>query len=88
MSFWREVFSDGGSGSASRVLTAVHVVTACWCLGYVTHHNHVLPDAVTMGGLGAFSTIHYMVNATKNAITSFSSGNGQKGGPNAPNPST
>ena len=74
MSFLREVFSDGGTGSASRVMTGVHTVTACVCLGFVVHKSGVIPDALTLGGLGAFSTIHYAVNAAKNAISAFSKG--------------
>jgi hypothetical protein len=81
MSFIREVFSDGGSGSASRVMTCVHTLTGCACLGYVVHKTGVIPDAVTLGGLGAFSCVHYAVNAAKNAITAFS-----KPGGNGANP--
>ena len=74
MNFLREVFSDGGQGSTSRVLTAVHTIIGCGCLGYVVHKTGTIPDAVTLAGLGAFTTVHYAVNAAKNAITSFSKG--------------
>jgi hypothetical protein len=84
MGFLREVFSDSGTGSASRVMTAVHVITACGCLGYVTYHNHAVPDVLTTGGLGAFATVHYAVNAAKNAIAGFSKG----GNGASPNPAT
>jgi hypothetical protein len=68
MTFLREVFSDGGKGSASRVMTALHSVVACTCLGYVVHKTGTAPDALTLGGLGAFATIHYAVNTVKNIV--------------------
>jgi hypothetical protein len=74
MSFLREVFSDGGQGSASRVLTIPHVLVACASVAYVVYKTHVIPDAVTLGGLGTFATVHYLVNAAKNTISSFSKG--------------
>ena len=53
------------------MLTALHSAVACACLGYVAHKNGTLPEALTLGGLGAFATIHYAVNATRNAVTAF-----------------
>ncbi len=77
MSFWAGVFSDNGSPSSSRVLTAIHTTVSCACLGYVTYHNKAVPDATTLVGLGTFSTVHYAVNAVKNVF--------QKSGGNGPN---
>lgn len=73
MSFLREVFSDGGSGSASRVMMGFHAIVGAVGFGHVVYHNHAIPDAVTMAGLTAFVTAPYALNAAKNAITSFSS---------------
>ncbi len=68
MSFWREVFSDEGQGSSSRVLMAVHSLVACAVLVFVVVKNHAIPDALTMGGLGAFVTVPYAVNAARNVL--------------------
>jgi hypothetical protein len=68
MSFLRETFSDGGKGSASRVLTAVHSVVACSCLCYAVHKTGTVPDAVTVAGLGTFAGVHYAINTLKNIV--------------------
>lgn len=67
-SFIKDVFSDGGQGSASRVLTALHSLVACACLAHVVAHTHAVPDAVTLTGLGGFATVPYAINQIKNAV--------------------
>jgi hypothetical protein len=68
MNFLKEVFSDGGTGSASRVLTLAHSSAAVYCLIHVTRLHGVLPDATTMMGLGGFATVHYAVNQLRNGF--------------------
>lgn len=74
MSFLREVFSDGGQGSASRVMMAFHGVIGGACLLHVAFHTHALPDAVSVAGITGFVTAPYALNAAKNAISAFSKG--------------
>ena len=67
-----KAFSDGGSPSSSRLLTAVHSLVACVALVFVVIKTHTLPDGMTLTGLGAFSTAHYAVNR---ATTAFGKSN-------------
>jgi hypothetical protein len=81
MSFIREVFSDGGTGSASRVMMAFHAMIGAGAIGTVVHHSHAIPDAVTMAGLTAFVTAPYALNALHKAVGAIG-GNGAN--PTAP----
>jgi hypothetical protein len=68
ISLWvGKALSDGGSPSASRMLTAVHSLVACGVLIYVALKTHAIPDGMTLTGLGAFSTAHYAVNRATTA---------------------
>lgn len=64
----KNVFSDNGSPSASRLLTLPHSLVACGCLIYVCAKTHMMPDGMTLTGLGAFATAHYAVNRATNAF--------------------
>jgi hypothetical protein len=75
MSFLREVFSDGGQGSASRVMMAFHAAVGAGAIGHVVYHTHAIPDAVTMAGVTAFVTAPYALNALHKAVGAFG-GNG------------
>jgi len=72
MSFLREVFSDGGQGSASRVMMGFHALIGGGSVLHVVYHTHALPDAVSMAGITAFVVAPYGLNVAKNAISSFS----------------
>ena len=63
-----KAFSDGGSPSSSRVLTLLHSLVACAALVYIIIKTHLMPDGMTLTGLGAFATAHYAVNRTTNAF--------------------
>jgi hypothetical protein len=68
MSFLREVFSEEGQGSASRVMMALH---ACAGIGFVSFHlfkNHVMPD---FSGVTLFVTAPYAINKLGSAADSF-----------------
>ncbi len=66
--YLKQAFSDNGSPSSSRLLTAVHSLVACSVLIWVVVKTHTLPDGMTLTGLGAFSTAHYAVNRATNAF--------------------
>lgn len=68
MDFLKGIFSDGGFPSSSRVMTAIHSLTACGCLVFVVHKTGLVPDALTLGGLGTFAGVHYALNAAKNVL--------------------
>ena len=75
MSYWRSAFSEAdGTGSTSRLLATVHTLVACACFAHVAWHTHAIPDATTMGGLGAFAGVPYALNAAKSTISSFAKG--------------
>jgi uncharacterized membrane protein len=71
MDFWKGVFSEGGPGSASRVLSALFGVTVCACFAYVTIHNHALPPAGDVLAAGTFAATPYAINQAKAAISSL-----------------
>lgn len=53
---------DPNSPQLAHVLSALFsLASVAWGTHYVIH-THSLPDAVTLGGLGVFSTVHYGVN--------------------------
>lgn len=62
LDFVKKAFSDDGTPSSSRLLTLFHSLVASGCLIFVVVKNHTLPDGTILGGLGAFSTAHYLVN--------------------------
>jgi hypothetical protein len=79
MNFWKQVFSDNGAPSASRILTLLHSGCVIGLLANFSYHNHgAIPDLATLGGLAAFATTHYAVNR-------FSQRNGSKGSAPAAN---
>ncbi len=84
MSFLREVFSDGGSASASRLLMAYHALIGTAWVSFIVWKNHALPDAVTLAGITAFVVAPYGINAFKGAVMAFSP-NGGKGAPSPTN---
>lgn len=66
--YLKQAFSDSGSPSSSRLLTAVHSLVSCVALVWVVVKTHALPDGMTLTGLGAFSTAHYAVNRATTAF--------------------
>jgi len=75
-SFLREVFSDNGQGSASRVMMGFHALVGGAAILHVVAHTHALPDAVSMAGVTAFVVAPYSLNVAKSVMTSFAGGNG------------
>jgi len=71
--FAADAFSENGHPSSSRLLSIPHSLAVAFCLIFVSVKNHVVPDALTCGGLGAFATIHYMVNKGATVAQAFSS---------------
>lgn len=74
MSFLREVFSEEGQGSASRVMMAYHALIGSIAVLHVAIHGHILPDAVTMAGVTAFVSAPYAINKMGSAIAAFAPG--------------
>lgn len=71
MSFFREVFSEDGEGSASRVMMLVHGLAG---IGWITHvvvHSHTVPDAATLAGVTAFSSAPYAINKFHAGVASI-----------------
>lgn len=64
--FVKQAFSDAGTPSSSRLLTAIHSAVASFCLIYLVMKTHTWPDGTVTAGLGAFSTAHYFVNRASN----------------------
>lgn len=69
MKFLREVFSDGGQGSYSRLASGAVVLATLFWVSYLVIKNHSMPD---LGGpsllIGTSSTAHYGVNQIQNIV--------------------
>lgn len=78
MSFWREVFSEGGQGSFSRVASGFHTAGALAWISHFVMHTHSLPDATTLTGLAAFVISPYGASKVSGAISSFGSNGASK----------
>lgn len=76
MDFWRGVFSDNGSPSASRILMLLHFIIGSIWGTHVVYHTHTMIDAVTLAGLTAFVTAPYALNCARNAVTAFAGAGG------------
>lgn len=70
--FFREVFSDGGQGSASRVLSAVVVVSVVGWVWYLVWETKRMPD---LSGpslfLGSGTGATYGVNKASDIVSAF-----------------
>lgn len=72
MSFLREVFSENGQGSASRIMMFLNTIgVLAWATMYVKAHL-AIPDPATLAALGVFATMPYAANKTASAVSSFS----------------
>jgi hypothetical protein len=78
LSFIKSTFSeDDGTGSASRVLMALHALAGIAWGTHVVWHTHQLPDAVSMSGITAFVSAPYAIDRLHAAVTSFAPKAGQ-----------
>lgn len=68
LEFLRRAFSDNGVPSSSRILTLLHSLVAMGVLVFYVVKTHTMPDGGTLGGLGAFTTAHYLVNRATTAF--------------------
>ena len=68
LTFLKGAFSDNGTPSSSRLLTALHSLVACGVLVAVVQHTRAVPDATALAGLGAFAGVHYAVNRMTTAF--------------------
>jgi hypothetical protein len=85
--FIRKAFSDGGNPSSSRLLTLGHSLVASFVLVFYVLKTKQLPDGGTLGGLGAFTTAHYLVNRATTAFGKQEKSKLADGGPDpAPAP--
>lgn len=66
--FLREVFSENGVGSFSRVASGLHMVAGITWISHVVWHSHALPDIGALGGVTAFVASPYAANKISNAI--------------------
>lgn len=70
--FLREVFSEGGQGSFSRVAQGVIVLSVVGWVWYLVVKNHALPD---LGGpslfIGTGAAGHYGINKASDIVASF-----------------
>jgi len=70
--FIKGAFSDNGTPSSSRIVSAVCALASIVWISHVVYHTHALPDAVATAGVTAFSTSHYVANKVGSAVEAFS----------------
>lgn len=63
----KSAFSDNGTPSSSRLLTAVHSVSSAFVLIYIGIRTRTYPSAAEGSALGGFATVHYLVNRVTTA---------------------
>ncbi len=68
VTFLREVFSENGEGSASRVMMALHALAGISFVGLFFWKQHVLPE---FSGVTLFVTAPYAINKLGSAVASF-----------------
>jgi hypothetical protein len=62
LDFLSRAFSDNGTPSSSRVLTAFHSAAAIFVLTYIAVKSQKYPGVDEATGLGGFAVVHYGVN--------------------------
>lgn len=58
----KQAFCDSGAPSSARLLTALTVLTSAVGLLFVVFKTRVMPDGMTLTGLGAYATSPYAVH--------------------------
>lgn len=74
--FWRQVFSESGEGSSSRVFTGFLIMAAVAWVTMLVYWNHALPD---LAGLTLFIGSIYGINKGFNTIEAFKKNNNTNG---------
>ncbi len=72
MGFWRSVFSDGGSGSFSRVISGFLVINIIGLIDYVTIKTMKIPSTDALAMLPvmlAFYGVNVMGNVASRAVS-------------------
>lgn len=68
VSFITRAFTDKGEPSSSRLLTIPTVLTSCAVLVYTVLKTHLIPDGMTLTGLGAFSVSPYAAHRVSKMV--------------------
>jgi hypothetical protein len=63
-----KAFSDNGTPSSSRLLSAVCTLAVIVWGTYFVWHTRALPDGLTMGGMATLATSHLGVSKISSAI--------------------
>jgi hypothetical protein len=62
INFCRDAFSENGTPSSSRILTAISMLCVLISYVYVSFHAGHLPDATSATGAAALGTAPYALN--------------------------
>lgn len=72
VAFLKEVFSEDGQGSFSRVASGFIVLATCGWVTYVVARTHSIPDlAGPSGFIGVGSVGHYATNKLPDIVSAF-----------------
>lgn len=58
----KQAFCDNGAPSSARLMTAFTVLTSAVGFLFVIFKTHIMPDGMTLTGLGAYATSPYAVH--------------------------
>jgi hypothetical protein len=72
MGFFREVFSEDGQGSASRVMMGLHALVGSAAFLYLVHKNHAVPE--NLGLVTAFVVAPYALNKASDIAAALRGG--------------
>jgi hypothetical protein len=78
VAFFKEVFSEDGRGSFSRVIQGFIVLMTCSWVTYVVLRTRAIPDLTSPATFIGAGSLHYVANKIPSMISAFkSTENGQ-----------
>lgn len=75
VAFLREVFSEDGRGSFSRVIQGFIVVMTCSWVTYIVIRTRTIPDLTTPAVFVGAGSLHYMTNQAAGIVSAFKGNN-------------
>jgi len=71
LAFIREVFSEDGQGSFSRVIQGFIVLATCGWVTHVVARTHAIPDLTSPSMFIGAGSLHYVANKVPDMLSAF-----------------